>query len=274
MMKIRHLLLPLTLCSGFLLSPTLSAKEKLSAVPKEKRHVYLLIGQSNMAGRATYDKADEASVPRCFLLNDDDQWEPAKNPLNRYSTIRKSLKIQRMNPGYGFAQSMTAADPSVIIGLVVNAKGGTKISQWGKGTEFYNEAVRRAKEAQKSGTLMGILWHQGEGDSRRSSSYMKSLAKLIADLRKDLNAPQLPFIAGQVYYDAKNKPNTEKINKVIAKLPEEVPLTAYVSSEGLTTFDHTHFDAAGSKELGKRYAEAMLKLHAKTAEAPAGTSAE
>ena len=241
----------------------LSAQTKTVTLPKDKFHIYLLIGQSNMAGRAKFSADDAEPIERGYLLNNDNQWEAAKNPLNRYSTIRKGLKIQKMNPGYTFAKTMLEKQQGVSIGLVVNAKGGTKISQWGKGTEFYTEAVKRVKEAQKTGTLKGVLWHQGEGDSRRSSSYLKSLEKLISDLRKDLDAPQLPFIAGQVFYDSKNKPNTKKINEQISKLPTTVDFTDYISSDGLTTHDHTHFDAKGMRELGKRYAAKMIQLHTK-----------
>jgi len=246
----------------------LPAQDKAADVSKEKLHVYLLIGQSNMAGRAPFSEDEAVAISRCYLLNGDDKWEAAKNPLNRYSTIRKSLKMQKMNPGYGFSMAMLEKNTGISIGLVVNAKGGTKIAQWSKGTEYYKEAVRRAKEAQKTGTLKGLLWHQGEGDSKRASTYLQSLTQLIADLRKDLDTPQLPFVAGEVYYDAKHKPNTVKINKEISKLPNKVPFTSFVSSAGLTTMDHTHFDTAGMKLLGKRYAEEMLKLHAKAAARP------
>lgn len=246
----------------------LSAQTKAADTPKGKLHIYLLIGQSNMAGRAAFSKDDAEPIPHCYLLNGSDQWEAAKNPLNRYSTIRKDLKFQKMSPGYTFAKTMLEKQKGITIGLVANAKGGTKIAQWGKGTEFYTEAVKRVKEAQKTGTLKGILWHQGEGDSRRSSTYLKSLEKLISDLRKDLDVPQLPFIAGQVFYDSKNKPNTKKINKQISKLPATVAFTDYVSSRGLTTHDHTHFDTKGMKEIGKRYAEKMIQLQAKADRKP------
>jgi hypothetical protein len=124
-------------------------------------HIYLLIGQSNMAGRATITEEIAGEIPRCFLLNGEGKWLAAKNPLNRYSTIRKGLDMQRLGPGYSFAKSMVKdADPVVSLGLVVNAKGGTKIEQWAKGTSFYNDALKRVEVARKSGVLKGILWHR------------------------------------------------------------------------------------------------------------------
>ena len=62
-------------------------------------------------------------------------------------------------------------------------------------------------------------------------------------------------VAGQVN-------DLELINDQIARLPAVVPATAFVSSDGLKAMDRWHFDARSMKLLGRRYAEAMLKLHA------------
>jgi len=223
--------------------------------PKENLHVYLLIGQSNMAGRAPFTKEEAGPVDRCYLLNGEDQWEPAKNPLNRYSTIRKSLGMQKMNPGYAFAKTMLESDKGVSIGLVVNAKGGTSIKLWAKGSKFYKEALRRTRIACKTGTLRGILWHQGESDAK-DDQYLEKLKALIGNLRSDLGAPNLPFVAGEVN-------NVQVINDQIGKLPEAVPYTGFASSEGLKCMDRWHFDAGSMRLLGQRYAEEMLKIHAK-----------
>jgi hypothetical protein len=221
--------------------------------PQDQPHVYLLIGQSNMAGRAKMEKADTEPIERCFLLNADDAWEPATNPLNRHSTIRKGLGMQKIGPGASFAQAMAEKNPEITIGLVVNAKGGTKIGQWKRGTKFYTEAVRRTQAARKSGTLKGIVWHQGESDGGAPEGYLDALAQLIADLRKDLGVADLPFVAGQV----KDLP---AINDQIAKLPDTVEHTAFISSEGLKTTDRWHFDAPSVRLMGERYAEAMIRL--------------
>lgn len=246
--------LALFLCAALTLSAAAQDKDAATySGPKDKLHVYLLIGQSNMAGRAPFTEAEAAVIPRCYLLNDKDSWEAAKNPLNRYSTIRKGLGMQKMNPGYGFSQTMLKKDKNISVGLIVNAKGGSKIAQWKKGTQFYKEAIRRTKEAQKNGTLKGILWHQGESDNGSPDGYLENLKTLITDLRKDLGEPKLPFIAGQVN-------NAPAINDQIAKLPKTLPETGFVSSEGLKAMDRWHFDAKSMKLLGNRYAEEMLKL--------------
>lgn len=226
--------------------------------PKDKLHVYLLIGQSNMAGRAPFTKEESGAIERAYLLNKEGKWEQAENPLNRYSTIRKGLGMQKLNPGYSFSKTMLEKQEDISIGLVVNAKGGSKIEQWKKGTRFYNEIIRRAREAQKKGTLKGILWHQGESNAKNPDGYLDKLKTLITDLRSDLGAKDLPFVAGQV-----NK--VPKINEQIATLPKTVGATGFVRSEGLKAMDRWHFNAESMKLLGKRYAEEMLNLQSKSA---------
>lgn len=220
--------------------------------PREALHIYLLIGQSNMAGRAPFTAEESADIQRCYLLNAEDNWESARNPLNRYSTIRKNIGLQKMNPGYAFAKRMIEKDNNISIGLIVNAKGGTSIRQWAKGSEFYKEALRRTNVAQKTGTLEGILWHQGESDAG-DAQYLEKLEALIADFRDDLDNPNLIFIAGQVN-------DLPLINDQIAKLPEAVSFTGFVSSDGLAAMDRWHFDAESMKLLGQRYADEMLKI--------------
>jgi len=248
-------IIKLLLCICTVSTATVHAQETYKG-PKEKLHVYLLIGQSNMAGRAPYTKEESGAIERAYLLNKEDKWEPATNPLNRYSTIRKGLGMQKLNPGYSFSKTMLETQKDISIGLVVNAKGGSKIEQWEKGTHFYNEIVRRAKEAQEIGTIKGIVWHQGESNAQNFDGYLDKLKTLINDLRTDLGVKDLPFVAGQVN-------NVPEINKQIAMLPKTVDAAGFVSSEGLKAMDRWHFDAESMKLLGRRYAEEMLNLQKK-----------
>ncbi len=214
--------------------------------------LYLLIGQSNMAGRAPIEVEDQAPVDRVWLFNADGEWEAATNPLNRYSTVRKKLSMQRLSLGYTFARAMVEADPDAKIGLVMNARGGTRIEEWAPGEHLYNEAIARARAAAPSGTFRGILWHQGEGNSN-DPDYLKKFAALIASIRGDLNTPELPVVAGQIF-----RPSL--VNRLLAQVSETVPQSAAVSSKFLTTYDGTHFDSPSTRDLGRRYAAAMQGL--------------
>ena len=231
---------------------TTSMKNAGNAAPQNDLHLYLLIGQSNMAGRAFYAEEDALPIPGVYLLNEKDEWEIARNPLNRYSTIRKHISMQRMGPGYEFVKELRARTPSTKIGLIVNAKGGSGIQEWKQGSYFYQEAVRRTQRAISSGELKGVLWHQGETD-QYDSDYLAKLEKLVQDLRVEFNNPELPFVAGQIN-------NIKLINDQIAELPSRVPYTEFVSSDGLIAVDEWHFDLASMKLMGQRYAEKILLL--------------
>ncbi|MDP4610155.1 MAG: GDSL-type esterase/lipase family protein [Opitutales bacterium] len=225
---------------------------KVFAQNKENLHLYLLIGQSNMAGRAKIPDDAKGDIESCFLLNDQGEWTPAANPLNQYSSVRKDIGMQKLGPGYSFAKTMLHQNPEISLGLVVNALGGSKVESWKKGGRLYTQAVTRMKVAQQSGALKGILWHQGESN-HTDDEYLPKLIQLIADLRADLGDASLPVVVGQIN-------NVSLINEQLAALPVQVPHTACVSSEGLTAQDRWHFDTKSQLKLGERYAEAMMTL--------------
>ena len=221
--------------------------------------IYLLIGQSNMAGGADIEIQDQDTLKNVYLFTgiSGKEWEKAANPLNKYSTVRKDLSMQKLGPGYTFAREIAKARVGKQIGLVVNARGGTAISEWKPGTTLYNEAVKRAKMAMKNGNLKGIVWHQGESDASKAETYPEKITELIQSLRIDLDIPDLPFVAGQLSED---KPERHAFNLMILTLPKLVPHTGIVTTEGTTTMEKTHFNSASQRLLGERYAIEMLKL--------------
>ena len=233
---------------------------------KEKLHIYLLMGQSNMAGRGKIGPEDKTPHPRVLMFTLQGQWEPAVEPVTH-----DKPRMLGVGPGLAFGKAMADKEPGVTIGLVSCAFGGTPLRRWERGGDLYSNAVQRARLAMQDGTLKGILWHQGESDSGTSTnanSYGDRLARMIQDIRADLGAPNLPFVAGQIgefLYDRgpEHTPYARVVNEAIAKLPEKVPACGYAASKGLShKGDVLHFDSASQHELGRRYATAMLKLQA------------
>jgi hypothetical protein len=128
--------------------------------------------------------------------------------------------------------------------------------------------VKRAAIALPAGTLKGILWHQGESDSfpLLAPAYEAKLHDLVSRLRQEVNAPEIPFIAGQMgqFADMPWTPEKVLVDQVHQDLGKKVPHTAFVSAEGLKhKGDKIHFDSPSFRELGKRYAEAFLKMTGK-----------
>ena len=225
--------------------------------------LYLLIGQSNMAGRASMASVQD-TLKNVYIF-DGLSWQPAANPLNKYSTVRKPIGMQKLGPGYAFARKLQKCTGRAI-GLVVNARGGTKIEWWQKGyvgphdDSLYEKAVIEMRKALPYGHLKGIIWHQGEGNQHNPEDYMALLKTLVKDLRMDLDAKDVYFVAGEL---GKWRSSSIRMNQVISSISSTIKQSGYVSTDGLTPLkgDSTnpHFDARSQLILGDRYADQVLK---------------
>lgn len=226
---------------------------------REECDLFLLIGQSNMAGRGTMLPADTVALEGVLLLDSVGKPVPASNPLNRYSSIRKRLKIQQIGPGYGFARKLHAATGRKIL-LVVNARGGSSLQEWMPGGTYFTEAVRRTREAMRFARLRAILWHQGESNSSAPEGYLTDLNRLVDSLRRALHAPELPFIAGEI---APWHKNAARFNPRIRSISDTIACSGWVSSAGCTPLrdeQDPHFDRSSQLLLGERYAEKVLEM--------------
>lgn len=233
---------------------------------KEDFHIYLLMGQSNMAGRGELTPAFEAlGHARVFAFDADGRWVKAKHPLHFDKPKRAGV-----GPGLSFGMEVAASDSNIRVGLVPCAVGGTDIDKWTPGsfdeitkTQPYDDAVRRLKAAQQYGVIKGVLWMQGEANSteKKKRRYLKKLAKLISRVRKETGIRDLPFVVSEL---GRYKARYALINEQLAKLPAKVRNTWVVSSEGLThKGDGVHLDSESAHELGKRFAKVMLSINKK-----------
>ena len=233
--------------------------------------VYLLIGQSNMAGRGELLEEDYAEIPNVYLLDSEGTPVAAKNPMNIYSSIRKAGdSLQQMGPGASFASTVVEQTGRKLL-LVVNARGGSAIAEWAKGAtatspSFYDEAVRRTQQAMEYGALKGILWHQGCSD-QKNTTYMTQLTALAKDLRNDFGA-DVPFIVGQL---GDWRSSSANFNTNIQNVNDYLIYSDWVSSQGCVPIiteesngqpDLTdpHFNRASQITMGKRYAQKILKM--------------
>ena len=253
------LTLPLVAC---LMLPTLAEEDDVS---RSTFHLYLLIGQSNMAGRGKVAAEDKTPHPRVLKLDRKGEWVPAVDPLHF------DKPMAGVGPGLAFGRAMAEADPSVRIGLIPCACGGSPITKWQKGEYWgqtrshpYNDMLQRVAIARKRGVLKGVLWHQGESECNPTAAplYAERLNDLVARLRRDLHVPNVPFLAGGLS-DAKvaSGQPAKTVDKALRELPQRVKHAAYVSAKGLgLKKDNVHFNAEAAREFGRRYAKALRKL--------------
>ena len=266
--KDAHLKLVVSQCTAYGNHADLRNEEQIAASlpPKEKFHLYLLIGQSNMAGRGSLDSEHAVSQLRILKFSQSNAWAPGTEPLHFDKPIAGA------GIGMSFAREMADTDRTITIGLIPCSVGGTPLQRWQKGGDLYVQALKRAQLAMEKGTLKGILWHQGEADSGKEDtarSYGARLTQMIKDLRSDLDVGEIPLVAGKLgdflAHESKdgNPSFWPMVNEQIAALPSQSAQTAVADSAGLKhKGDGVHFDTSSLREFGKRYAEAMKKLQA------------
>ena len=159
---------------------------------------FLLIGQSNMAGRGDFGEVPEIINPKCFMLRNG-RWQPMREPINPDRQV-----FGYFHSGVGLSASFAneyAKHFNEDVGLIPCADGGTCLSQWMPGEILYDNAVNNAQLAQRSSEIAGILWHQGENDSINeadAATYQKRFIQMITQLRKDLGNNELPVIVGEL----------------------------------------------------------------------------
>jgi hypothetical protein len=236
-------------------------------------YVFLLIGQSNMEGQPQPEAEDRTTDERVKVLAYDNcpnlsrtynEWYTAAPPLHScYAGV---------GPGDYFGKSLAAAYPNRTIGLVPCAISGVDIAFFRKcvtstrRAEFrippdnhrggaYEWVIERARLAQRSGVIRGIIFHQGESDTGRVA-WVGEVKGMVADLRADLGLGDVPFIAGEVLYGG----CCASHNPLINRLPDEIANSAVVSASGLTGTDEAHFDLPGQREFGARYGQKMIEM--------------
>ena len=225
-------------------------------------HSFLLIGQSNAAGRGFLTEAEKLDTcgGRLKVLRNG-RWQTMFRPVNPDRSFSGTCLAE------SFAKAYAEAHPDVEVGVIPCADGGTRISQWLPGELLFDNAVNCAKLAMRTSSLRGILWHQGEGDCAEDACglYEERFIHMMDSLRRELNLPDVPILVGGLgsylaQYAA--SPNLIKnhpvLNQILEKLGDEYHRCAFVSAEGLgSNPDFLHFSAASLQEFGLRYYKAF-----------------
>ena len=257
--------------------------------PDPNFYIFLCFGQSNMEGAARPEAQDLKSPGPRFL------WMPAVDyPATETLPARKMGEwceaippLCRPNTGLTpadwFGRTLVASLPENIkIGVIHVAIGGIDIKgflpdsiptyikrapNWMKGMlEAYNNnpyerLVTLAKKAQKDGVIKGILMHQGEtntGDPQWASLVQQVYDNLCGDLK--LKPEEVNLYAGNIV-QAGGKGVCIGCKKQIDELPQTLHTAQVISSDDCTNGpDRLHFDAAGYRELGCRYGEAVARF--------------
>ena len=265
------------------------AQKAVVKEPDPNFYIFLCFGQSNMEGAARPEAQDLKSPgPRFLWMPAVDypatetlperkmgEWYEAIPPLCRPNT--------GLTPADWFGRTLVESLPENIkIGVIHVAIGGidikgflpdsidnyvkTKAPGWMKGmlaaydNNPYERLVTLAKKAQKDGVIKGILMHQGEtntGDPKWAGMVQQVYDNLCGDLQ--LKPEEVNLYAGNIV-QAGGKGVCIGCKKQIDELPQTLHTAQVISSDDCTNGpDRLHFDAAGYRELGCRYGEAVAR---------------
>ena len=266
---------------------------KMKAAVDPNFYIFLCFGQSNMEGNARPETQDLVNPGPRFLMMpavDDPQrgrkmgeWCEAVAPLCRPNT--------GLTPADWFGRTLINSLPkNAKVGIIHVAIGGIKIQGflpdsiknyvktapgWMKGmlaaynNNPYERLVTLAKKAQKDGVIKGILMHQGEsntGDPKWAGMVNQVYEHLLGDLK--LKPEDVPLFAGNIV-QADGKGVCIGCKKQIDELPKTIHTCQIISSDGCSNGpDRLHFDAAGYRELGCRYGEAVARFLGYTPKRP------
>ncbi len=264
--------------------------------------VYLLGGQSNMQGVgkiADLPKSIPEKIPHAFYWNGS-EFEPLVLGETKVST-----RVGEFGPEIGFAFEIASSNHPVYL-IKYHASGmplhhGWNGDKWLGGSpapgrrNFYpgetstdpsigtlyanmlKQFQAGVAQLQKQGmtpNLKGVLWMQGEQDSKQeesATSYAFSLRRLRKRIAEDMKTKlDLPLVFGQVLPHDPPLDRFKFRNAIREQMaacdshsgkPESMVNTIMVSTDGFPLLQDTvHYDAQGQWQLGKAFAEAMKRM--------------
>ena len=222
---------------------------------------FLIIGQSNMAGRGYLHEVKPIVNERIVMLRN-----------GRWQMMAETINCDRSVAGISLAASFADAwcheNKEGRIGLIPCAEGGSEIDEWDVGKALYDHAISEAHFAMKNSQLTGILWHQGESDSMggKHEIYYEKLHRIMQGFRKELDASNIPIIIGGLgdflgqSGFGKNCTEYTLINQKLKQFAFEVDNCYFVDAAGLTCNpDGIHINAVSQRKFGLRYFEAFFR---------------
>lgn len=284
------LLASLTISACAHLAP---AEDELSPGAIEPVKVYLLAGQSNMDGRGDGTMLSDDDHARLVKVQDRVMLayngEPVR-PLGLTTPqpwVAKKFDLEKtFGPELFFGIEMAEALPTSEILLIKRSLGGTSLyGSWNPNWSLdkadlmgeadrpmlYSELLKSIDLALTSlepGTFdfAGVLWVQGETDSNvkkfgplPAESYGENLASLIAAIRRDVGAPDLPFhilqVGGGAVVDGMRETSTAMRNVYFIPQSYSPDNPNYLPKYGPPV---GHYNYTGMKRIGLLFSDSVL----------------
>jgi hypothetical protein len=269
------------------------------SMEKKKIKVFIMSGQSNMAGYGDSTKlSDELREGNeRVLMFEGGKWQPLRpfKETNERMKERQGMMEFSFGPEIGFGDEMAKAWPEETIGIVKAAWPATGILAWhpnwskeeadrtgdGEKGPLFKALMKKVGEARASAEceIVGFVWMQGGADMKDESlakEYLSNLKALVEGVRKETGVPDLPFILGS-YRPAGTpddltgldpsklselkRPGALYVLQAQYQAQKELAPAKMVALRNLETHPrNVHFNTAGQLELGKLFAKTYLEL--------------
>lgn len=235
------------------------------SLPK-KKHVWIFImaGQSNMAGRGLVEPQDTIPDGRVLAINRKNEIVIAKEPLHFYEP-----NLTGLDCGLSFGKRiLKGVKKNITVLIVPVAIGGSSSRQWlgdsvHRNVKLMSNFKERVQLASRYGTIKGILWHQGEADAnpKNTPGYEERLGKLVSSFREFCGINTLPVLMGELGSYSDNPDQWNLINEAIHQYARRDKFAVVIETSDLKSkVDKIHFDSEGQRKMGERMAVEFIKL--------------
>lgn len=241
-------------------------KGTVTEVPFAGYDVILVIGQSNTHCGLVYDSildAPHKDIKQLGRFGESDlEIIEATEPMDHHTRYVGNI---------GFAMTFAKRylekhlKPGRKILIIPGGRAGSGFYShfWGVGDTLYNDAVMRSNFVLNNtgNEMVAILWHQGESDIT-NPDYQQLIDSMIVNFRRDIVGSSVtPFIlGGMVPYWVNQDTNRISLNNIIENTVNRIertgyanPLSPYLIEKPDNNYYDVHFDAAGLREMGRRY---------------------
>lgn len=230
---------------------------------KANTWVFIMAGQSNMAGRGVIEPSDTFTLPRVFSISAAGELITAKEPLHFYEPTRTGLDC-----GMAFAAEMLRHIPDSVNLLIIPAAiGGSSLRQWTgdslyRGVHLLSNFRDKANWAKQYGTIKGILWHQGESDANEKDLpfFTERLSSLFRSFRSITGDPATPVLIGELGAYSETPELWGRINAALGEYSATDGHSVIIPTGDLDHIgDRVHFNAEGQRKMGVRMALAWAR---------------
>jgi len=253
-MRLKRFLSSVVFLGLFVWVAPVSAKQEL---------IFILAGQSNMAGQG-----ERSKLPAAYRRNPSNVsyfYNGYETPLNHFA---------HFGPEIGFAHAISRRFPRHNIKIVKFAVGGTSMLAWAPNWSAQRANLTKNASAgplfkklmqtadasynAKDTNITAVLWLQGEADAKYPAvarQYVQNLRNFVIALRRQLDNKPTQFIVAGVNPPVKQFPASALISRAQKQVVSSLPNMAYVQTSDLSKrSDQLHYDTLGQLQLGKRFA--------------------